>query len=88
MSRYLLIAVVVTGVLSGCGRMSAVRCEDPEYYAGSAEIEPVQVPEDLSLPDETESLQIPPAPLDNEVTETTGPCLESPPEFFEEASPG
>jgi len=74
------------GVAVGCGRLGlgGLKCEDPEVYANSREIAPVQVPSDLTLPNETGSLEIPPELDEKEIIQMRGPCLESPPEFFED----
>ena len=84
MSRIAIIAGVVLAVslVAGCGRRGEVRCEDPGRYATSDSIPPVRVPEDLSLPNETESLVIPPGARSPE-TIAENECLESPPDFFE-----
>lgn len=87
--RRLSIALIVAVSVSGCQRLSGARCEDPELYSGSEQIPPVQVPDDLTPPNESESLRIPPAPQDGEdASDARGPCLESPPEYFEEGAPG
>jgi len=85
MTRWLLIAVAAGPWLAGCGSNFGLRCEDPQRYAGAAEVAPVRVPEDLSVPDEVGALRIP--PLDQtsprRTTAKEGPCLESPPDYFE-----
>ena len=70
---------------AACG---ATRCEKPDRYAGSGELPPVQVPDDLTPPDESRSLRIPPV-SDQERREIRrrGPCLESPPDYFETGQP-
>ena len=85
MSRCILFLVGFASVAVGCGRLGlgGLKCEDPEVYVNSREIAPVQVPSDLTLPDETGSLEIPLELDEKEVTQMRGPCLESPPEFFE-----
>ncbi len=86
MLRALWVVVVLSAVsLTACGRDKGLRCEDPGRYEASRSSPPVRVPDDLSVPDESQSLRIPqpqngPAP---------GPspdqsCLESPPDFFDE----
>ena len=88
MSRIAIIAAVVLAVSlsAGCGRRGEVRCEDPDRYATSDSIPPVRVPEDLSLPDETESLVIPPGARSMQ-SAAGGECLEAPPDFFEDNVP-
>ncbi len=82
--------VAVAASVAGCGRSFGLRCEDPERYMGTGEVPPIQIPDDLDPPDETASLRIPPAPSEGEVEqlESRGPCLESPPDFFEAGAPG
>ncbi len=87
--RQLLIGLLAAWLLGGCSGGFALRCEDPERYAGSGEIPPVRIPDDLNPPDESESLRIPaPAEGGVEQLERQGPCLESPPDFYEGAAPG
>lgn len=89
LTRRILIGVLVTWSLGGCARRFAERCEDSELYAGSRQIPPVRIPDDLSPPDQSESLQIP-GPIEGEVEqlESRGSCLESPPDYFETGAPG
>ena len=88
MIRALLLGVAVALVMSGCGRRFAARCEDPTVYNGSREIPPVRVPGDLSVPNETEALRIPQAEQLGAAQPATGrgPCLESPPDFLQNAA--
>jgi hypothetical protein len=75
--------------LGGCSGSFALRCEDPARYTDSGEIPPVRIPDDLSPPDESQSLRIP-APVEGDVEQlaSRGPCLESPPDFYEAGAPG
>ena len=84
-----LIALLATGWLSACGGGFGLRCEDPARYTDSGEIAPVRIPDDLSPPDESESLRIP-APAEGEIEQVSsrGACLESPPDFYEASPPG
>lgn len=76
--------VTVVAACAGCGRDYAMRCEDPERYAGERQAPPVKVPGDLDVPDESEALHIPPARRaeDGERNARRGPCLESPPSYY------
>ena len=81
-----LTAVLVAASLgAACG---GTHCEKPARYAGSGELPPVQVPDDLTPPDESRSLRIPQATT-AEVRNVPrkGPCLESPPDYFEGGQP-
>jgi hypothetical protein len=46
----------------------------------------VQIPDDLSPPNESDALRLPPDPGVSG-TPTSGPCLQNPPSFFGESSP-
>lgn len=85
MIRVLLISLAVASLMAGCGRRFAMQCEDPEFYTGSQEIPPVRVPGDLTVPPEAEALRIPQSEQvgATESADRRGPCLESPPGFFE-----
>ena len=88
-ARRLLIGLLVTWWLGGCSGGIGLRCEDPARYTDSGEIPPVRIPDDLSPPDESQSLRIP-APVEGDVEQlaSRGPCLESPPDFYEAGAPG
>lgn len=81
MRRAFLLALALTS-LSGCSRDDELRCEDVSRYSTADSIPPVRVPDGLSPPDESESLRLPPPPV--EMEERSTPCLESPPRFFED----
>ena len=72
--------------MAGCfGGGGSLKCEDPKLYAGSVDVPPMRVPDGLDVPDETQSLQIPPGEaLVVQDPETMTECLESPPDFFED----
>jgi len=89
MSRGVLVSIALLWWLSGCSRDAGLRCEDQERYLGSVEIAPLEVPDDLDPPDESEALRVPRVTDTGEATGPDyGPCTESPPEFFEEGPPG
>ena len=80
-SMFLLAAVLVATMLAtGCSRDEGLRCESNERYASSRTMPPLQVPEGLTVPDETDVLRIPdvsePEPDDGDLG-----CIESPPPF-------
>jgi uncharacterized lipoprotein len=85
MARFAVISFLfVATALAGCSRDPGLRCEDPALYASSVTIPPIRVPDDLTVPDESDSLSIP------DVSEAETPavplpeeCLEAPPDFFE-----
>jgi hypothetical protein len=72
---------------AGCGKEQTLRCEPIERYSTARSSPPVQIPDDLSPPDESEALRLPPASAANSRAPTE-PCLESPPAFFETGRPG
>lgn len=88
-TRALLIGVLAIWWLGGCSDGVGLRCENPARYTGSGEIPPVRIPDDLSPPDQSQSLRIP-APIEGnyEQVDSRGPCLESPPDFYEAGAPG
>jgi uncharacterized lipoprotein len=67
---------------AGCSHDAAVQCESPERYASSQSVPPVRVPDDLSVPDETDALRIP-DPFPPASLPSDQPCLETPPDFGE-----
>jgi hypothetical protein len=76
--------MLVSCLLGGCflGR-AGIGCADTERYADSRSTGPLRVPDDLSLPDESDSISVPPpsrstAPSANA---QPGSCLELPPDF-------
>jgi hypothetical protein len=74
-------------VLAGCHRGDTLGCEDTRRYAGAASAPPVQIPDDLSPPSETDALRLPPVVPANGRAPTQ-PCLESPPAFSEQIQLG
>lgn len=90
MARVPLVGLALAWWLSGCSQQVGLRCEDQERYIGSTEIAPIQIPDDLDTPDETDALRVP-GPTDSAeggAIPTYGPCTESPPEFYQEGRPG
>ena len=74
-----------TAGCAGCFGGDKLNCEDPSLYGSSQSVPPVRVPDGLDVPDESNSLQIPPGDSfvvrsPDEITE----CLETPPDFFAE----
>jgi uncharacterized lipoprotein len=84
MSRILFAGIMLAAVLAGCSGERGLTCESGERYQNSISVGPIRVPDDLSVPDESESLTIPPGPYTLiEPPASDRPCLESPPDFFE-----
>ncbi len=81
------ILMALTGtLLSGCGLFGGgLSCEEPARYGTSGSAPPVRVPDDMTVPDESQALQIPSGePLEIPGEDEPNPCLEVPPDFFEE----
>ena len=72
--------------LCGCSRERTVDCEPTERYSTARSVAPVQIPDDLSPPDEADALRWPPvAPAPRDASQA---CLEVPPAFFGGGRPG
>ena len=71
----------------GCSRDEVARCEPPDRYATARSVAPVQIPDDLSPPDETDALRLPPV-VPSPTEQPAGGCLETPPPFFDTGRPG
>jgi uncharacterized lipoprotein len=76
--------VVGLAAVAGCSRQETVSCNSDARYTTARSAQPVQIPDDLSPPNETDALRLPP-----DVGSGTGPgpCLQSPPSFFGESRP-
>ena len=76
--------VVGLVTIAGCSRQETVPCApDPRY--GTARSAPaVQIPDDLSPPNESDALRLPPAAG---ALSRAGECLQTPPSFFAEGRP-
>jgi hypothetical protein len=84
--------LLASSLLAGCfgklGLAGTAGCDDSSRYANSESVAPLRVPDDLSLPDESDSLSIPPAPraVSTSAASTSaagneGHCLALPPDF-------
>ena len=72
--------------VTGCSRQETAACVPEERYATARSASPVQIPDDLSPPDEDDALRLPPDVSATTAT-TAGECLEAPPSFFGESRP-
>jgi hypothetical protein len=79
--------ILAVCALTACGRDKTRGCESTERYATAVSSQPVQIPDDLSPPNETEALRLPPDTGAN-AKPPSQPCLESPPSFFGEERTG
>jgi hypothetical protein len=72
--------------LVGCHRSNTSGCEDTKRYADAVSASPVQIPDDLTPPSETDALRLPPVVANSRAP--TRPCLEDPPAFSEQIQLG
>lgn len=71
----------------GCSRNQTADCEPTARYATARSVAPVQIPDDLSPPDESDALRLPPV-VASSAESASGGCLEAPPPFFSTGRPG
>ncbi len=79
----LVLGLVVT---AGCSRQETVSCNTDPRYVTARSASPVQIPDDLSPPNERDALRLPPD-VGASSSPPAGPCLQSPPSFFGESRP-
>lgn len=70
--------------LGACSGPEGVVCEDTERYSKADSIPPVRVPDDLTLPDESETLAIPGGGSRAPSARADQSCLEMAPPFFDD----
>jgi hypothetical protein len=74
-------AALAVVLLSACaGKETVVSCEDVTAYREAGSVGPLRVPDDLSVPDESEALRIPEPELGDPDLEAAR-CLELSPGF-------
>jgi hypothetical protein len=91
LTRTLLVAALVGCSLAGCSGERTLNCEAPGRYAAAVSVQPVQIPDDLSPPDESQALRLPPDPAAANrpvVAVVATACLESPPAFSRDGALG
>jgi uncharacterized lipoprotein len=82
MAPCMLVFVCTAAVLGACSGEDELRCDDTSRYATSVSIPPLRVPDDLTVPDESDSLLIPdPAAAETGVATE---CLETPPSYYDQ----
>jgi len=67
--------------LAACSGERELRCESSERYQSARSAPPIRVPDDLTVPDESNAFRIPPPPERRDRTATPERCLEHPPEY-------
>lgn len=76
--------VVGVVAIAACSRQESVSCAADPRYGTARSAQPVQIPDDLSPPNESNALRLP-APVAAPVS--AGECLQTPPSFFGESRP-
>lgn len=79
-------AIVGLAAIAGCSRQQTGPCDPDARYSTARSSQPVQIPDDLSPPNESDALRLPPD-LTGAASITAGECLEAPPSFFGESRP-
>lgn len=69
-------------MVAGCHREKTSGCKDTRRYAEAASASPVQIPDDLTPPAETDALRLPPVLTNSRAP--SQPCLEDPPAYSEQ----
>jgi len=69
--------------LTACAGERTVSCQSNVTYRSASSIPPLRIPDDLSVPDESDAVRVPPRPASSAEAAEPGRCLELPPDFFE-----
>lgn len=79
---------VIVGVaaITGCSRGETLPCQPEVRYATARSAPPVQIPDDLSPPDESDAIRLP-AEAAPAGAIKAGDCLETPPPFSGDSRP-
>ena len=80
-SALMLMLVIVA--LTGCSKASKTKCNKTKEYQSSKSIEPLRVPGEMDKPASSGALAIPEASADAKVRTKSDPCLEAPPDYFD-----
>lgn len=79
-----LLLALAAAALSACSRERELRCSTDSAYLSARSVEQLRIPEDLSVPDETDALRIPvPAAPGAPDEDEPDRCLEASPAFSE-----
>ena len=78
--------IVGFAAITGCSRGETLPCQPEVRYATARSAPPVQIPDDLSPPDESDAIRLP-ADVAPAGTITAGECLEAPPPFSGDSRP-
>ena len=78
--------IVGLAAVAGCSRNETLPCQPEARYSGARSALPVQIPDDLSPPDESDAIRLP-ADVAPAGSITAGECLEAPPPFSGDSRP-
>src|SRR5262245_17209972 len=83
---------VIVGLtaVAGCSRNETLPCQPEARYSTARSAPPVQIPDDLSPPDESDAIRLPTDVAAGTITAgtiTAGECLEAPPPFSGDSRP-
>ena len=87
MLRIALLLVALAAAV-GCSRGESLACQEDLRYQESTSLPPLQVPDDLTVPDETDALRVPGPQTARAPADDEPPCIELPPRFFEPSGDG
>jgi hypothetical protein len=79
--------VVGLAAIAGCSRQPTTECEPDSRYATARSAPPVQIPDDLSPPNEADALRLPPPAAAASASAPGGGCLHEPPPFSGDSRP-
>jgi uncharacterized lipoprotein len=83
----LLIAVLATGLASGCkSRMESCHQSNKDY-AGAKELPPLKAPPGLDTPNTRNALKVPPLNTPERIRGKNEPCLDAPPPYTTPKAP-
>jgi hypothetical protein len=84
--RAIFCAIVALAAIAGCSRDKTVICTPDARYSTARSAPPVQIPDDLSPPNESDALRLPPD-VGSATVAAPGACLDAPPSFFGDSQP-
>jgi uncharacterized lipoprotein len=79
-------SIVVVAAITGCSRGETLPCQPEARYSTARSAPPVQIPDDLSPPDESDAIRLPADPTAAGAIKA-GDCLETPPPFSGDSRP-
>lgn len=78
--------IVSFAAITGCSRGETLPCQPEVRYATARSAPPVQIPDDLSPPDESDAIRLPTEAAPGGAIKA-GDCLETPPPFSGDSRP-